>query len=46
MTKIVRGKLSYSSDSVAWENEEVLFQAKPEDYMNTGFHFGSRICFR
>jgi glucose/arabinose dehydrogenase len=45
MTKIVRGKLSYSSDAVVWKNEEVLFQAKPEDYMNTGFHFGSRISF-
>lgn len=45
MTKIVRGKLSYSSDVVVWKNEEVLFQAKPKDYMNTGFHFGSRITF-
>ena len=27
MTKIVRGKLSYSSKSITWENEEVLFQA-------------------
>jgi len=45
MTKIVRGKLSYSSKSITWENEEVLFQANPKDYMNTGFHFGSRIAF-
>jgi len=41
MTKIVRGKIVNG----VWSSEQNLFQAKPEDYMNTGFHYGSRITF-
>jgi len=41
MTKISRGKIIGGK----WMNEETLFQARPEDYINTGFHFGSRITF-
>jgi len=41
MTKIVRGKITDGQ----WEGEETLFQARPEDYLNTGYHFGSRITF-
>lgn len=41
MTKIVRGKVAEGK----WTDEETLFQARPEDYINTGFHFGSRITF-
>ena len=41
MTKIVRGKIIDNN----WSSAETLFQAKPEHYMNTGFHFGSRITF-
>ena len=40
-TKIVRGRIK---DGV-WGDEQTLFQAKPEDYIKTGFHFGSRITF-
>jgi len=40
-TKIVRGQIKDGR----WGNEQTLFQAKPEDYIKTGFHFGSRITF-
>lgn len=41
MTKIVRGKIS----DAQWGSEETLFQARSEDYISNGFHFGSRITF-
>jgi glucose/arabinose dehydrogenase len=41
MTKIVRGKLNGSR----WSSQEVIFQAKPEDYTGAGVHFGCRIVF-
>lgn len=41
MTKIVRGKIV----SGAWTAEQTLFEAKPEHYIDTGFHFGTRIVF-
>ena len=40
-TKIVRGQIKDGT----WGDEQTLFQAKPEDYIKTGFHFGSRITF-
>ena len=45
MTKIVRGKISVQASGLMWTSEETLFQAKPEDYLNTAFHYGSRITF-
>lgn len=41
MTKIVRGKIS----DFKWTNEQVLFEAKPEHYVKSRVHFGSRITF-
>ena len=41
MTKIVRGKIQDGK----WIAEQSLFQARSEDYLDTGFHFGSRITF-
>jgi len=41
MTKISRGKIVDGK----WTNEQTLFQARPEDYINSGHHFGSRITF-
>ena len=41
MTKLVRGKII---DNV-WSGEQVLFEAKPEHYVKSGVHFGSRITF-
>ena len=41
MTKIVRGKIVGN----AWTQGETLFQAKPEHYISSGQHFGSRITF-
>ena len=45
-TKIVRGKIGIIGTArFGWTDEQTLFQAKPEDYIKTGFHFGSRITF-
>ncbi|MEP3891573.1 MAG: PQQ-dependent sugar dehydrogenase [Hellea sp.] len=41
MTKIVRGRI----DGQQWIDEQSLFQARSEDYINSGQHFGSRITF-
>ena len=41
MTKVVRGKI----ENGQWSKEQTLFQARAEDYLDTGFHFGSRITF-
>ncbi len=41
MTQIIRAKINGSELT----NIEVLFQAKDEDYIQTGFHYGSRITF-
>lgn len=41
MTKIVRGKI----ESGQWSEEQTLFQAKAEDYLDSRHHFGSRITF-
>ncbi len=41
MTMIVRGKIIDG----AYTSQEVLFQARDEDYVKGGRHFGSRITF-
>lgn len=41
MTKLIRGKIAENQ----WIDEETLFAAKAEDYVDTGFHYGSRITF-
>lgn len=41
MTKIIRGNIIDN----AWQNEQVLFAAKPEHYIKGRVHFGSRIIF-
>ena len=41
MTKIVRGKIINGQ----WSEEQTLFQANAEDYLDSGHHFGSRITF-
>ncbi|MCF8259705.1 MAG: PQQ-dependent sugar dehydrogenase [Melioribacteraceae bacterium] len=41
MTKIIRGKI----DNYNWINEELLFEAPSEFYVDTRHHFGSRIVF-
>lgn len=45
MTKVVRGKVVAQGDGLVWTQEQTLFQAKPEHYISTGRHFGSRITF-
>lgn len=41
MTKIIRGIIVDNE----WQNEQVLFEAKPEHYVKSRVHFGSRITF-
>ncbi len=41
MTKLIRGKIVNNQ----WVEEETLFQAHSEDYLDTGYHYGSRITF-
>ncbi len=41
MTKIIRGKIVDNK----WTNEEVLFQAPADSYLDKKHHFGSRIVF-
>lgn len=41
MTKLIRGNIANNQ----WVKEETLFEAKSEDYLDTGFHYGSRITF-
>ncbi len=42
MTKIVRGKVGVNT---TWTDEQTLFEAKPQHYLEGGRHFGSRITF-
>ena len=41
MTRIVRGRIQNDE----WADTQVLFEAKPEHYINSSLHFGSRITF-
>lgn len=42
MTKIVRGRIVNN----AWTEQQTIFEAKPEHYLPTDIHFGSRIVFQ
>jgi glucose/arabinose dehydrogenase len=41
MTKLIRGKI----DGHRWTSQQVLFEAREEDYVGGDVHFGSRIVF-
>jgi glucose/arabinose dehydrogenase len=41
MTKLVRGKIEGNT----WTNEQTIFQAKEEHYIDSRHHFGCRIVF-
>lgn len=41
MTKIIRGHIKDGK----WQDEQILFAAKPEHYIKTSHHYGSRITF-
>jgi glucose/arabinose dehydrogenase len=41
MTRIVRGQIK----DLNWTNEEVVFEASPEHYLETRHHYGCRIVF-
>lgn len=45
MTRLVRGKLKAEGDKVLWTDQQNIFQAKPEHYINSGVHFGCKIAF-
>ncbi|MFN4243538.1 MAG: PQQ-dependent sugar dehydrogenase [Tepidisphaerales bacterium] len=40
-TRIVRGRIVDNR----WTDEQVLWEARPEHYTNSGLHFGTRITF-
>ncbi len=41
MTRLIRGRIK----NFEWTDQEILFEAKQEDYIDTGYHYGSRITF-
>lgn len=41
MTRLVRGKIQNNR----WTDEQLLWQAKPDHYLNSGVHYGCRITF-
>lgn len=41
MTKVVRGRIKDNK----WVDNQVIFEAKPEDHSEQGGHFGSRFVF-
>ncbi|MBS1715742.1 MAG: PQQ-dependent sugar dehydrogenase [Armatimonadetes bacterium] len=45
MTKVVRGKLSWTGDDASWTSEETVYQAPQETYSGAGIHFGAKIAF-
>jgi aldose sugar dehydrogenase len=45
LTKVVRGRLSKDQNSAQWTQQETIFQAKAEHYLQAGVHFGSKFAF-
>ncbi len=43
MTKVVRGRIDF--DAHRWIDEQVIYQAKPEHYLRTRHHYGTRLAF-
>jgi glucose/arabinose dehydrogenase len=41
-TRVARGKIN---DANEWVEQQVVWEARPEDYRGAGRHFGSRIAF-
>lgn len=44
-TKIIRGKIKATGNDWAWTDQQTIFEAKPEHYVNSDLHFGCRIVF-
>jgi glucose/arabinose dehydrogenase len=47
-TKVVRGKLNKADGpegALTWTDQQTVFESKPEHYIRTGLHFGSRLAF-
>ena len=45
MTKIVRGKLSFTGENGRFSDQQTIWEADPKFYTGTGIHFGSKIVF-
>lgn len=45
MTHIVRGKLKFEGENVAWTDQQILWAPKPEHFQGGGVHYGNRIVF-
>ncbi|MGE3107009.1 MAG: PQQ-dependent sugar dehydrogenase [Phycisphaerales bacterium] len=44
-TRIVRGKIKQAGDAWRWTDEQTIFKARPEHYLNGDIHFGCKIVF-
>jgi aldose sugar dehydrogenase len=45
MTKIVRGKISFSGGGGRWHSQQTIWEADQRYYTRAGVHFGSKIVF-
>lgn len=45
MTRVVRGKLGGTAEVPEWTEQETIWEAKPEHYLTTDLHFGSKFAF-
>jgi glucose/arabinose dehydrogenase len=45
ITKVVRGRIKAEGDGYKWEDQETIFQARPEHYVGGDVHFGNKIVF-
>ncbi len=45
MTKLVRGKLTWSGNDAKWGNQETIWETSQDNYSGAGVHFGNRIVF-
>lgn len=45
MTKIVRGKLTWSGSNATWGSQQTIWETTQDNYSGAGVHFGNRIVF-
>ncbi len=45
MTKVVRGKISFSGGKSTWTNQQTIWETEQQYYSGAGIHFGCKIVF-
>ena len=45
LTKIVRGKITWSGNDGTWGSQQTIFEAPQKFYNGAGIHFGGKIAF-